>query len=299
LKELQSQNIDGIVIDLRGNGGGYLNEAVSLTGLFIEEGPVVQVRDTGGRIKVERDNSRAVVYSGPLAVIVDRLSASASEIFAAAIQDYQRGIVIGSQSFGKGTVQNAIDLNRYYRSSSEKLGQLKMTVAKFYRVDGGSTQNIGVVPDISLPSRFDSSEIGESSQANALLWDQIDSVSHEHVQDFELIIPQLETQHNLRVANNMEYADLLAELQELDRDRNQYRISLKEEIRRKEREESEKKKSKPENSETTVAADSSDAKEGITDRNKIQKDLVVKESAHILSDYLLLLNYDGRTAKEN
>ncbi|NIW78769.1 MAG: PDZ domain-containing protein, partial [Calditrichae bacterium] len=171
VRKLIEMNVDGIVIDLRHNGGGFLDEAVNLTGLFIEKGPVVQVRDSRGRLNVERDYDSKIIYKGPLAIVVDRLSASASEIFAAAIQDYNRGVVIGGQSFGKGTVQNAIDLNRFVKGSSNELGQLKLTVAKFYRVDGGSTQHTGVIPDISFPSRYSLMDIGESATENALLWD--------------------------------------------------------------------------------------------------------------------------------
>ena len=154
LQELKQANVDGIIIDLRRNGGGFLNEAVDLTGLFIDNGPVVQVKDSRGRINVEWDNKDGVVYDGPLAVIIDRFSASASEIFAAAIQDYGRGIIIGGQSFGKGTVQRPINLNQILRRNDNKFGQIKLTTAKFYRVNGGSTQHVGVTPDISFPSRY-------------------------------------------------------------------------------------------------------------------------------------------------
>jgi carboxyl-terminal processing protease len=176
LQELQADTLDGVIIDLRRNGGGFLNEAITLTGLFIDTGPVVQVRSTTGKVSVEWDNDAGQAYSGPLAVLVDRVSASASEIFAAAIQDYGRGIIIGSQTFGKGTVQNAVGLNRFLPNTDQKLGQMKITIAKFYRIDGGSTQHVGVIPDISFPSRFEFMEFGESAQKNALLWDQIDKL---------------------------------------------------------------------------------------------------------------------------
>ena len=173
LAKLQEQNIDGLMIDLRRNGGGALDEAIELTGLFIKDGPVVQVKDFQGKIQEEDDLSGTVFYDGPLAVLTSRGSASASEIFSAALQDYKRGLIVGEQTFGKGTVQQLIGLQRYIPKEKEKLGQLKLTMAKYYRVDGGSTQNIGVLPDVELPSAFNSKEFGESSYPSALPWDQI------------------------------------------------------------------------------------------------------------------------------
>ncbi len=173
LAKLQEQNIDGLMIDLRRNGGGALDEAIELTGLFIKDGPVVQVKDFMGKIQEEDDLSGTVFYDGPLCVLTSRASASASEIFSAAIQDYKRGLIVGEQTFGKGTVQQLIGLQRYIPKEKEKLGQLKLTMAKYYRVDGGSTQNVGVLPDIKLPSAFDSEEFGESAYPSALPWDKI------------------------------------------------------------------------------------------------------------------------------
>jgi len=283
------QNVDGVVIDLRGNGGGFLNEAVELTGLFVNKGPVVQVKDTRGRIKVERDMESGIIYGGPLAVLVDRLSASASEIFAAAIQDYERGIVLGSQSYGKGTVQNAIDLNRFIRSPSEKLGQLKLTVAKFYRIEGGSTQNIGVIPDITFPSQFDPLEIGESNQAFSLLWDEIPDVEHEHVYDFTDVIPQLKEQHRMRVSRQADYLSMKEEIEEMEKKRNKNTISLNEEVRKKEREKASKKKDNVEvTNEVDQELDPESEEGGEVPKPNVKKDLLVKESATILGDLVLL-----------
>ncbi len=170
---LQEQGMDGLLIDLRFNGGGSLQEAVELTGLFIDEGPVVQVRDTYDSVDIYMDENEGYYYEGPLAVLTNRYSASASEIFSGAIQDYKRGIVMGENSFGKGTVQNLIDLDLYLRNSGVELGQLKMTLAKFYRVTGSSTQHIGVAPDIAFPSPYDDEAFGESNMSNALPWDEI------------------------------------------------------------------------------------------------------------------------------
>ncbi len=173
LKDLTAKGVDGIVIDLRHNGGGSLTEATELTGLFIDSGPVVQVKDATGKLEVEKDPDPKVVYSGPLAVLVDRDSASASEIFAGAIQDYKRGLIIGEPTFGKGTVQSLIDLDRFVRHPEDSLGRLRLTMAQFYRIDGDSTQFRGVVPDIRFPFASDPADQGERSLDNALPWDHI------------------------------------------------------------------------------------------------------------------------------
>tara|TARA_Y100001980_G_scaffold39272_1_gene16116 strand:+ start:14408 stop:16480 length:2073 start_codon:yes stop_codon:yes gene_type:complete len=173
IAELQEDGMDGLLIDLRFNGGGSLQEAVELTGLFINEGPVVQVRDTYDSVDIYVDENPGYYYEGPLAVLTNRYSASASEIFSGAIQDYRRGIILGENTFGKGTVQNLIDLDLYLRNSGVELGQLKMTLAKFYRVTGSSTQHIGVAPDIAFPSPYDDEAFGESNMSNALPWDEI------------------------------------------------------------------------------------------------------------------------------
>ena len=173
-----AENIDGLIIDLRQNGGGHLSEAAELSGLFIERGPLVQLRETQGNVEILNDPIPGAVYDGPLAVLVDRHSASASEIFAAAIQDYQtRGLVIGQQTFGKGSVQNLFDLDRFIRGS-EDYGQLTLTIGKYYRVTGESTQHRGVIPDIELPSPWDVENVGESTRDTALPWDRIQSEHH-------------------------------------------------------------------------------------------------------------------------
>ncbi|HYN79656.1 MAG TPA: carboxy terminal-processing peptidase, partial [Lamprocystis sp. (in: g-proteobacteria)] len=181
LKKLVEQGVDGVVIDLRGNGGGSLAEATSLTGLFIDVGPVVQVKDNFGKVEVERDPEPGVTYAGPLAVLVDRDSASASEIFAGAIQDYGRGLVIGEPTFGKGTVQTLVDLNRYVTRDQTDLGRLRLTMAEFFRVSGGSTQLKGVEPDVHFPTLDDRGDHGERALHNPLPWASIDAADYRRV----------------------------------------------------------------------------------------------------------------------
>ena len=194
--ELVSDGVEGIVIDLRDNGGGSLQEANQLTGLFIEYGPTVQIRSAESRVWRDGKRRRSQYYEGPLAVMINRLSASASEIFAGAIQDYGRGIIVGEQSFGKGTVQSLVPLQE---------GQLKITESKFYRVSGGSTQHRGVVPDINYPSLFDPEKIGESALDNALAWDQIAPTRFNRYNNYDTIIPTLASLHNARAANDPDY----------------------------------------------------------------------------------------------
>lgn len=275
LLDMRYEGVDGVIIDLRRNGGGFLSEAISLTGLFIRRGPVVQVRDALGRIKIESDTDPEVVYDGPLAVLVDQFSASASEIFAAAIQDYGRGVVIGNQTFGKGTVQNAIDLNRYFPNSSQNYGQLKMTIAKFYRVTGGSTQHVGVIPDVTFPSRFEHKEIGESSHDNALLWDQIDPARIKKDMDLtDGLVSTLKSRHTVRISEDPEFNHFLEEIEEHKESREKKRISLNETVRTAEREENEEDDAGEENEEKNDKED--------------EEDFLLTESAYILGDLISL-----------
>lgn len=218
LQELAAEHVDGVLIDLRNNGGGSLTEATELTGLFIDVGPVVQVRDGRGRVQIESDTARGAVYSGPMAVLVNRASASASEIFAAAIQDYGRGVIIGEPTFGKGTVQQLVDLDYIANKDTPQLGQLKMTMAQFFRIDGGSTQHKGVVPDLAFPVTLDASDYGESTYDNALPWTKIDAAAYAPVGSFARMLPQLTANHEARVAKDREFAFLQEDI-------DQYRIS--------------------------------------------------------------------------
>ena len=283
LGELQSAGVDGIIIDLRGNGGGFLNEAIELTGLFIDRGPVVQVRNSSGQVKVENDFDSGIVYSGPLAVLVNRLSASASEIFSAAIQDYRRGLVLGSQTFGKGTVQNVVKLGRFFPRSSQKYGQVKLTIAKFYRISGGSTQHVGVLPDITFPSRYSVMDIGEDSQPNALRWDEIQPVNYR-IYDTTLkdFIPRLRKMHLARIAQDREFQYLEEDIKELKKRKEEKIISLKLDERKKEQEAAEAKKERRK-------------KERGEDEKGHAKTFVLEEGGHVLLDLVLL--QEGKPAE--
>ncbi|SEG33487.1 carboxy terminal-processing peptidase [Oceanospirillum linum] len=227
INELQSEDIDGLVIDLRNNGGGALQEANSLVGLFIERGATVQVRNAEGRIDILGDPDKSIAYTGPLAVLVNRLSASASEIFAGAIQDYQRGLIIGSQTFGKGTVQSVTPLDH---------GQLKLTRAKFYRISGESTQHMGVVPDIQYPSLVDTEQVGESALEFALPWDKVQAVRHKEYSPLSLWLPELKERHQTRAEQDPDLMYLAAQQALFEQMRSVKQISLNEQARKAESE---------------------------------------------------------------
>ncbi len=231
LKELINEKVEGVVIDLRNNGGGSLREANELTGLFIKYGPTVQIQDARGRVDILRDPDPRLVYDGPLAVLVNRLSASASEIFAGAIQDYRRGIIIGGQTFGKGTVQTLTPLNH---------GQLKITQAKFYRISGDSTQNHGVHPDVLYPTMYNLDEVGESALEDALPWDRIKAARYRPTSRQSPANELLNRRHLMRVKENPDYIYLLEQINHLEKIRDDSVISLLESVRKQEREAAEK-----------------------------------------------------------
>jgi carboxyl-terminal processing protease len=203
LMEMRKEKVDGIVLDLRNNGGGSLHEATMLTDLFINPGPVVQIRNAYQQVSRDQRATMPAAYNGPLVVLINRLSASASEIFAGALQDYGRAIIVGSQSFGKGTVQDVTGLSS---------GQLKLTISKFYRVSGDSTQHRGVLPDIELPSLFDKEEVGESEQENALPWDSIHSVPFKPSGDVKHFMSTLTARHLARTAVDPDYVHMVRQL---------------------------------------------------------------------------------------
>ncbi len=292
LAELKKQKVDGILIDLRNNGGGSLTEAIELTGLFIPHGPVVQVKDSRGKVEVERDTDPETVYAGPLAVLVNRNSASASEIFAAAIQDYGRGLIIGEPTFGKGTVQTLVELGQFSRDR-EDIGRLRMTIAQFFRVEGGSTQNRGVVPDVLFDTSADDDEHGERALENALPWSRIPAVEHDRLGRVETAL--LRSRHERRVARDPGFVYLREQGRELRRLREEKEVSLVEAERRKEREARERRTlerrnrlrrargleplEKLEDEEETRFRDEEEDPEGI---NRIWQE----EAARILADYI-------------
>lgn len=228
LGELKAEGVQGVVMDLRNNGGGSLYEANELTGLFIDKGPVVQVRDARGQVQQQGDDDPGMAWSGPLAVLVNRGTASASEIFSAAIQDYGRGLIIGTDTFGKGTVQTLIDLNRFAADPDSKpdFGALKMTVQEFFRINGGSTQLRGVTPDLQYPSNGDDKDFGESTYDNALPWTQIAPADYKPVADMKAYLSQLQQMHDARVAKAPAWQLMLDELAQYKKLADRTSISL-------------------------------------------------------------------------
>ncbi len=278
--ELKAEGVNGIAMDLRNNGGGSLPEAINLTGLFIKDGPVVQVRDPANRVEVLRDDDIAVSYDGPLVVLTNRFSASASEIFAGAIQDYHRGVIVGESTFGKGTVQSVLDLERWI-TDQEKVGQLNLTSQKFYRVTGSSTQNKGVTPDILLPSALSPEQFGESSRPSALPWDVIKKADFKKVPNVtDKLVAGLSRDYQERLKFDHALKRYVGEIDEAKRNFAITRISLNEAQRRKEMAEA-KAKSTDANLDTKVT------KEGLTPNElKDLKDEPLREGLLILSDIL-------------
>jgi carboxyl-terminal processing protease len=293
LDELQAENVDGVIIDLRRNGGGSLSEATELTGLFIEQGPVVQVRDASGKVEVERDPDPTQVYAGPLAVLVDRNSASASEIFAGAIQDYRRGLIIGEPTFGKGTVQTLVDLGRFLRSR-EDIGRLRLTMAQFFRVEGGSTQHRGVTPDIVFPTAKGATDHGERALENALPWAAIKPAAHDRLGDTS--VSALRAASERRMASNPGFQFLLAEEDDLIELEQRKTVSLRESVRRAEWEQREQQRLDRRNSlrqfrglPPLAALD--DEEENAADADEDQDEegilrIMLEESANILADHI-------------
>ncbi|MCC6595332.1 MAG: carboxy terminal-processing peptidase [Rhodanobacteraceae bacterium] len=242
LGELKADKVDGVLVDLRNNGGGSLAEATDLSGLFIGGGPVVQVRNASGQVEVERAPEKKMVWDGPLAVLINRGSASASEIFAAAMQDYGRGVIIGEPSFGKGTVQNLVDLDDVAHNEKPTFGEVKMTIAQFFRINGGSTQLRGVTPDISFPLTVDAKDFGESSYDNALPWTSIAAAKYVPTGQLKTIVPLLEQRHAERVAHNVPWQNFEADVADARTLRARKTISLNETVRRQQRDEQEAKR---------------------------------------------------------
>lgn len=285
LKELKEQGAQGIIIDLRNNGGGSLKEAIDLTGLFIKTGPVVQVRDVAGRINVDEDDDAEVAYDGPLAVMVNGFSASASEIFSAAIQDYKRGIIIGEQTYGKGTVQQPVDLARFVKGEKgDQHGHINITLSKYYRINGTSTQNLGVKPDIALPDALDRSEFGEASERATLPSDEIRSAKYAPTgQISEKTIETLRKSFEKRLKSDADMKELVASIEDLRKLRQNTKISLNEAKRRQEIEEYEKKQKQKANLEEDDELEPN-AKE--TEDKKDKKDLYLQNASQVVVELI-------------
>ncbi len=299
LDSLKKENVDGVIIDLRTNGGGSLLEAIELTGLFIKSGPVVQVRDLRNRVEVNRDEDEGIAWNGPLGVIVDRFSASASEIFAGAIQDYGRGIIIGNTTYGKGTVQSALPMSRINPTLGDKGGQINLTTGKFYRISGSSTQHKGVTPDIEFPTIFPADKYGESSEPSALPWDEIKSSNYAKVEDLSAKIQALKATHDARMKTNKEYQFLLQDIEEFKDMDKEKPLPLNEADLKKQRDEQEAKNLAKENErrvyrglEPIVKNDSKTKEEDgakVEAKPKEDKfDFIQSESVKIMTDYILL-----------
>ncbi len=323
LDELKKEKVDSVLIDLRNNGGGSLIEAVELTGLFIDKGPVVQQRNASGEISVESDTRAGVAWDGPLGVLINRGSASASEIFAAAIQDYGRGLIIGEPSFGKGTVQTMINLDRFTNNKKPQFGELKMTVAQFFRINGGTTQLRGVMPDILFPAVSDAENFGESSFDNALPWAQIKAADYLPAGDLKGLLPILLTLHEARVKKDKDFQYLQQDIADFKLQRRKNLVSLNEAARRNERDAQEARLTCRESRTDTgndaredmVGKDPAPGKgsalrdDGLqaNERNlaielaaekvrKNAKDVLLNEAVHILSDEVGVLKTDARLA---
>jgi len=320
LNELKAQGVEGVVVDLRNDGGGSLAEANSLTGLFIDKGPVVQVRDAKGQVEVQGDEDPGMVWKGPLAVLVNRGSASASEIFTAAIQDYHRGLIIGEPTFGKGTVQNLVDLDHFSQNPDGKpqYGELKMTIAEFFRINGGSTQLKGVTPDLLFPKNGDDKDFGESTYDNALKWTQISPAGYQPVADLHAYLPQLQQMHDARTAKSPAWQLMLDELAQYKMMRDKTTISLNFATRETERKQQDAMQASfrarhkaIDGTEGSLSDDDSSLDDGL-DANerslstelkeekdaKKAKDVDLNETAHIVSDAVELIKADPKLAAQ-
>lgn len=310
--ELKKEQVDSLLIDLRDNGGGSLDEAIELTGLFIDQGPVLQERDADGNIKVDNDVNPGVIWTGTMGVLINRASASASEIFAAAIQDYGRGIILGELSYGKGTVQSVVNLDRFAKNDAPKYGEVKMTVAQFFRINGSTTQLRGVAPDVSLPSMNDIKNFGESSYDNALPWTNIKPADFNVINDFKPLIPKLVANHESRISRSQEFQFLQQDIDELNNQRKKTAITLNEAERRKERANLEAKMNAREKSNLAnkspikslslqddgLQANERNLKSELENEkeNKNEPDILLNEAARILADAVNLLEIGSKAA---
>lgn len=288
LAELKAEKVDGVLVDLRNNGGGSLGEVIELTGLFVGKGPVVQRREAGGEITVEENKRTEAMWTGPLAVLINQGSASASEIFAAAIQDYGRGPVIGEGSFGKGTVQAMVNLDRIAKNAEPTFGELKMTIAQFFRLNGGATQVRGVIPDILFPSAANQESHCEANLDNALPWEQIKAANYSPSGNLPARISALHARHAARVQNDPDFVALQAEIAEIKRQHEQRQVSLNETDRRQELE-ARKLRMKVEDDGLQSNERTLESELAAEDARKGAKDVLLTEAVNILSDEADLL----------
>lgn len=295
LDTLKKANVDGVIIDLRGNGGGSLNEAIDLTGLFITKGPVVQVRDYRGKTEVDEDEDASVSWTGPLAVMTDRFSASASEIFAGAIQDYGRGIIVGNTTYGKGTVQSAIAMKRINPKFSDKEDQINLTMGKFYRINGSSTQHKGVIPDIEFPTIFSADKYGESSEPSALPWDEIKSSNYTKIANLKPAIEELIKLHNARMKDSKDYEFLKSDIEEFKKRDEEVKVSLNLVAFKAQREEEETKSLDKKNTLRVARGLNPLVKVAQQIPNEVNYDFIQEETMKILTDYIA----DPKIAKAN
>ena len=307
LDSLKNENVDGIVIDLREDGGGSLSEAISLTGLFIKTGPVVQVRDTRNQVEVDSDDDPSIAYNGPLAILVDRFSASASEIFSGAIQDYGRGIIIGTQTYGKGSVQSEIELDKVISptladmvtkvtggdkkeqtgGSESKFGQLNLTIAKFYRITGNSTQRHGVTPDIQFPSIIPLDKYGEDTEPSAMPFDIIAKSDYTKFGDLSPVIPTLRKLHDQRMSNSNSFKYLLDDVSDFKKHDEEKSVTLNEELLKKQRDDDDQKSFERDNL-RRAALGLKPLKKGETKPKNEDLDFIKIEAGQIVTDYINL-----------
>jgi carboxyl-terminal processing protease len=311
IDSLKLQGVDGIVMDMRQNGGGSLLEAVDLTGLFIKTGPVVQVRSGNDEVEVDKDEDPLIAWSGPLAILVDRFSASATEIFSGAIQDYGRGIILGTQTYGKGSVQNAIDLDKVIppsmlqraaalvgkdkktpmaiTGSQSVFGQLNLTIAKFYRITGNSTQHKGVTPDIAFPSIIPMDKYGEDTEPSAMPFDIIAKTNYTKVGDFSTVLPQLQKLHDQRMTASPNYKYMLQDIDEIKKHEAEKSVTLNE-AKLKAQRDADDKKQFEENNQRRVAMGLAALKKGETKKRGDDLDFLKREAGQVLTDYISLDN---------
>jgi len=304
LDTLRNEHVDGIVLDLREDGGGSLAEAISLTGLFIKQGPVVQVKDTRAKIEVDSDDDPSIAYSGPLAILVDRFSASASEIFSGALQDYGRAVILGTQTYGKGSVQTEIDLDKVIdpsladmvskltgtakgrsAGSESTFGQLNLTIAKFYRITGNSTQRHGVTPDITFPSVIPLDKYGEDTEPSAMPFDVIPKSDYTKFGDLSSVIPQLKTLHDQRMATSDSYKYLLQDVADFKIHDAERSITLNETQLKKQRDDDDQKSFNRDNLQR-IALGLKALKKGETKPKNEDLDFVKIEAGQIMTDYI-------------